>query len=80
MSSDTVIDIGGGWKISGTPIDLRDPRLLAIADTERHFLEAEYDEYAASNASGPAICGSATLILMALLLLQYTLTVIEADV
>ncbi|CAN0896566.1 E3 ubiquitin-protein ligase MARCHF3 [Linum grandiflorum] len=76
---DTVIDIGGGWTISGTPIDLRDPRLLAIAEAERHFLEAEYEEYAASNASGAAFCRSAALILMALLLLRHALTVTEAD-
>ncbi|CAL1370636.1 unnamed protein product [Linum trigynum] len=76
---DTIIDIGGGWTISGTPIDLHDPRLLAIAEAERHFLEAEYDEYAASNASGAAFCRSAALILMALLLLRHALTVTEAD-
>ncbi|CAN1321544.1 E3 ubiquitin-protein ligase MARCHF3 [Linum perenne] len=79
LPEDTIIDIGGGWTISGTPIDLRDPRLLAIADAERHFLEAEYDEYAASNASGAAFCRSAALILMALLLLRHALTVTEAD-
>lgn len=52
----------GGWTISGTPLDLRDPRLLAIAEAERQFLDAEYDEYAASNASGAAFCRSAALI------------------
>lgn len=52
----------GGWAISGTPLDLSDPRILAIAEAERHFLEAEYDEYAASNASGAAFCRSAALI------------------
>lgn len=51
-----------GWTISGTPLDLRDPRVLAMAEAERHFLEAEYDEYAASNASGAAFCRSAALI------------------
>ncbi|CAN1794423.1 E3 ubiquitin-protein ligase MARCHF3 [Linum perenne] len=76
---DAVIDIGGGWTITGTPIDLGDPRLLAIAEAERHFLEAEYDEYAASNASGAAFCRSAALILMALLILRHTLTVTEAN-
>ncbi|CAN1313643.1 hypothetical protein LINPERPRIM_LOCUS29020, partial [Linum perenne] len=69
----------GGWTITGTPIDLGDPRLLAIAEAERHFLEAEYDEYAASNASGAAFCRSAALILMALLILRHTLTVTEAN-
>lgn len=57
----------GGWTISGTPLDLRDPRLLAIAEAERHFLEAEYDEYAASNASGAAFCRSAALIVCLLI-------------
>jgi len=52
----------GGWTISGTQLDLRDPRLLAIAEAERHFLEAEYDDYATSNASGAAFCRSVALI------------------
>jgi hypothetical protein len=76
---ETAIDIGGGWTISGTPLDLRDPRLLAIAEAERQFLEAEYDEYAASNASGAAFCRSAALILMALLLLRHALILIDGD-
>ncbi|KAK6922019.1 Protein of unknown function DUF3675 [Dillenia turbinata] len=69
----------GGWAISGTPLDLHDPRLLAMAEAERHFLEAEYDEYAATNASGAAFCRSAALILMALLLLRHALTVTDGD-
>ncbi|ERM94474.1 hypothetical protein AMTRI_Chr04g190200 [Amborella trichopoda] len=76
---DTTIDISGGWAISGTPLDLHDPRLLAMAAAERHFLEAEYDEYAATNASGAAFCRSAALILMALLLLRHALTITNAD-
>ncbi|PQQ10204.1 uncharacterized protein Pyn_16405 [Prunus yedoensis var. nudiflora] len=74
QSEDTTIDISEGWTISGTPLDLRDPRLLAMAAAERHFLEAEYDEYADTNASGAAFCRSAALILMALLLLRHALT------
>ncbi|RVW25401.1 uncharacterized protein LOC100256824 [Vitis vinifera] len=76
---DTAIDIGGGWTISGTPLDLRDPRLLAMAEAERHFLEAEYDEYTATNATGAAFCRSVALILMALLLLRHALTITDAD-
>ncbi|MBA0711305.1 hypothetical protein Golax_010502, partial [Gossypium laxum] len=79
QTEETAIDIGGGWTISGTPVDLRDPRLLAIAEAERQILEAEYDEYAASNATGAAFCRSAALILMALLLLRHALTVPDAD-
>ncbi|KAE8667640.1 PHD finger protein MALE STERILITY 1-like [Hibiscus syriacus] len=63
QTEETAIDIGGVWTISGSPLDLGDPRLLAIADAERQLLEAEYDEYAASNASGAAFCRSAVLIL-----------------
>ncbi|KAL9225935.1 hypothetical protein vseg_001808 [Gypsophila vaccaria] len=76
---DTAIDIGEGWTISGSPLDMHDPRLLAIAEAERQFLEAEYDDYAASSASGAALCRSAALILMALLLLRHAWTVPDAD-
>jgi len=57
----------GGWTITGTPLDLRDPRILAMAAAQRHFLEAEYDEYAATNASGAAFCRSAALIVSLLI-------------
>ncbi|WOL02693.1 hypothetical protein Cni_G11412 [Canna indica] len=76
---ETIIDISGGWTIRGTPLDLHDPRLLAMAAAQRHFLEAEYDEYAATNASGAAFFRSAALILMALLLLRHALTITNGD-
>ncbi|PKI75465.1 uncharacterized protein LOC116199911 [Punica granatum] len=76
---DATIEIGGGWTISGTPLDLRDPRLLAIAEAERQFLDSEYDEYTNSNANGAAFCRSAALILMALLLLRHALSIPEED-
>ncbi|KAF9592827.1 hypothetical protein IFM89_017792 [Coptis chinensis] len=75
----TAIDISEGWTISGTPLDLHDPRLLAMAAAERHFMEADYDEYEATNASGAAFCRSAALILMALLLLRHALNITNAD-
>lgn len=75
---DTTIDIGEVWTISGASLDLRDPR-LALAEAERHFLETDYDEYAASNASGAAFCRSAALILMGLLLLRHALTIPDDD-
>lgn len=62
----------GGWTISGTPLDLSDPRILAIAEAERTFLEAEYDEYASSNASGAAFCRSAALIVSHKILNPFT--------
>ena len=51
-----------GWAVSETALDLHDPRLLAMAAAERHFLEAEYDEYADASANGTAFCRSAALI------------------
>ncbi|XP_010527904.1 PREDICTED: uncharacterized protein LOC104805161 [Tarenaya hassleriana] len=75
LPEETTIDIGGGWTISG--LDLHDPRLLAIAEAERQFLESEYDDYTASSASGAAFCRSAALILMALLLLRHALSITD---
>ncbi|CAE6075388.1 unnamed protein product [Arabidopsis arenosa] len=66
---ETIIHIGDDWE-NGVPLDLSDPRILAMAAAERHFLEADYDEYSESNSSGAAFCRSAALILMALLLLR----------
>lgn len=51
-----------GWTISGTPLDLHDPRLLAMAAAEQHLLEAEYDEYADTSAGGATFCRSAAII------------------
>ncbi|KAJ8477462.1 hypothetical protein OPV22_021189 [Ensete ventricosum] len=75
---ETTIDINGGWIITGSPLDLHNPRILAMATAQRHLVEAEYDEYA-TNASGAAFCRSAALILMALLLLRHALTITSAD-
>ena len=76
---ETTIDIGGGWHISGTPLDLHDRRILAITEAERQILEAEYDEYNSTNASGASFFRSAALILMALLLLRHAVTVSDTD-
>ncbi|KAG8366345.1 hypothetical protein BUALT_Bualt17G0070200 [Buddleja alternifolia] len=74
-SDETTIDIGGVWQISGTPLDMHDPRLLAIAEAERQLFEADYDDYNGTNSSGAAFCRSAALILMALLLLRHALSI-----
>ncbi|KAF7059080.1 hypothetical protein CFC21_066028 [Triticum aestivum] len=68
---------GGGWTITGTAFDLRDPRILAVA--QNHIMEAEYDDYSATNASTAAFCRSAALVLMALLLLRHALTLTDED-
>ncbi|KAH0460332.1 hypothetical protein IEQ34_010995 [Dendrobium chrysotoxum] len=70
---------GGGWTITGTSIDLRDPRILAVAAAQRRFLEAQYDDDDdATNASGATFCRSAALILMALFLLRHALSMTNA--
>lgn len=72
---ETTINISEDWTITDSRLDLHDPRILAMAAAQRHFLNAEYDEYAATNASGAAFCRLATLILMALLLLRHALNI-----
>ncbi|KAK8930573.1 hypothetical protein KSP39_PZI016553 [Platanthera zijinensis] len=72
---ETTFNIREDWTITDSHLNLRDPRILAMAAAQRHFLDAEYDEYAATNASGAAFCRSATLILMALLLLRHALSI-----
>ncbi|KAM0936419.1 putative E3 ubiquitin-protein ligase MARCH [Dioscorea sansibarensis] len=76
---ETTIDISGGWTITGAPLDLHDPRILAVAAAQRHFLEADYDEYSDTNANGAAFCRSAALVLMALLLLRHALSITNTD-
>ncbi|CAD5188975.1 unnamed protein product [Musa acuminata subsp. malaccensis] len=76
--TDAAIDINGGWIITGSPLDLHDPRILAMAAAQRHLVEDEYDEYA-PNASGAAFFRSAALILIILLLLRHSLTITNAD-
>ncbi|KAJ8563208.1 hypothetical protein K7X08_031660 [Anisodus acutangulus] len=78
QTDDTAIDIRA-WTVGGTQVDLHDPRLLAMAAAERRLLEADYDEYADSSASGAAFCRSAALILMALLLLRHAIGNADED-
>ncbi|GFP87352.1 probable E3 ubiquitin ligase sud1 [Phtheirospermum japonicum] len=73
-SDETIIDIGGVWQISGGPLDMHDPRLVALAEAERQLFEADYDDYN-GNSSGTAFCRSAALILMALLLMRHALSI-----
>ncbi|KAJ7568805.1 hypothetical protein O6H91_01G049300 [Diphasiastrum complanatum] len=55
-------------------LNLRDQQILSMAAAERHMLEAEYNNFSATNASGTTCCRSAALILMALLLLRHALS------
>ncbi|KAF8405978.1 hypothetical protein HHK36_008058 [Tetracentron sinense] len=72
-SPDSNVVHSEGWTISAAPVKLHEPCLLAMAVAECRFLEAEYDKYATTNASGAAFSHSVTLILMALLLLRHAL-------
>ncbi|KAL2559492.1 RING/FYVE/PHD zinc finger superfamily protein [Forsythia ovata] len=78
-TDETTIDIRGVWQISGRPLDVHDPRLLEIAEAERQFFEAEYDDYNSASNGGAAFCRSAALILMALLLLRQALSVPDGE-
>ncbi|KAL0296897.1 UNVERIFIED_CONTAM: hypothetical protein Sradi_6741800 [Sesamum radiatum] len=63
-SDEASVDIGGVWQISGAPLDMHDPRLLAITEAERQLFEADYDDYNGANNSGTAFCRSAALIVV----------------
>ncbi|XP_062182005.1 uncharacterized protein LOC133886269 isoform X2 [Phragmites australis] len=71
---ETTIDISGDLIM-----DLRDPRILAVAAAQHRLLEAEYDGYAGADAGGAAFCRSAALILMALLLLRHALSISDNE-
>jgi hypothetical protein len=74
-SDETSIDVEGVWQLSGTPLDMHDPQLRAIAEAERQMLEVDYDDYNGVHSSGTAFCRSVVLILMALLLLRHAVSI-----
>ncbi|CAI9775234.1 unnamed protein product [Fraxinus pennsylvanica] len=76
---ESAIDIRGVWQISGTPLDVHDPRLLEIAEAECQFFQAEYDDYNSTSNGGAAFCRSVALILMALLLLRQALSLTDGE-
>ncbi|URD97046.1 zinc finger protein [Musa troglodytarum] len=76
-SVESVINISGGWTIRGSHLDLHDPRVMAMATARHRFLEAEYDEQAATNV-GSVACSFVVLLLMALLLLRQALSITDA--
>lgn len=78
-AEEATIEIGTTWTITGGPLDLHNPRLIAIAQVDRPFFEADYDDYAASGARAAAFCRSAILIMMALLFLRHAWIVSNND-
>ncbi|KAK1427204.1 hypothetical protein QVD17_15887 [Tagetes erecta] len=79
QSEDTILDISASWTVHGTPLDLNDPRFLAMAAAERNLLDTDYDGYEDTSVNGASFCRSAALILMALLLLRHALTIGDGD-
>lgn len=75
LSNDVAIDFSDEWS-NNNAIELNDPRLLAMAAAQRHFLDAQYEE---ANSSSAACCRSAALILMALLLLRHAIAMAAAS-
>jgi Protein of unknown function (DUF3675) len=41
----------GMWTITGTPLDLHDPRILAVTTSQNQLLGSDYDDYAANNGT-----------------------------
>lgn len=72
------IDISG-WTVSNTSFDLHDARIFAMAEAERRFLEAEYDDYQSTNGGGSAFLRSVALIVMALLIMRHALALTDPE-
>ncbi|KAF7806196.1 RING/FYVE/PHD zinc finger superfamily protein isoform 3 [Senna tora] len=68
-----------GWTISGTPLDLHDPQILAIAAVERDVLEPQHDDSAHTGGSGIAFYRSITLLIITLLLLRHAASFVNTD-
>lgn len=54
----------GGWIIRGSPLDLHDHQVLAMATAHRHLVEveAEYDGYAANSGSAGFFRSAALIV------------------
>lgn len=70
------VDISG-WTVSNASFDLHDASIFAMAEAERQYSEAEYNDHRSTNANG-FLC-SVVLIVMVLLLMRYTLALTDSD-
>ncbi|KAI5079479.1 hypothetical protein GOP47_0004958 [Adiantum capillus-veneris] len=61
------LDLSDTWDM-----ELRDPRILALAAAQRRLLDADYEEYSTIDTRSAACCRFVVLIFMALLLLRHT--------
>ncbi|KAF3324236.1 uncharacterized protein LOC144573774 isoform X1 [Carex rostrata] len=78
IPDETTIDISGTWTITGTPFDLHDPRILAVATSQNQLLGSDYEDYAA-NSGTTSFFRTAALIFMGLLLLKPALFINDED-
>ncbi|TKY73378.1 E3 ubiquitin ligase SUD1 [Spatholobus suberectus] len=77
---DTSIDISDDWAASSNPLDMHDPRLLAIAAVEHQVPETNHEDYVYTGTGGMTLWHSVGLILMALLLLRHAAPLFNTDV
>ncbi|RWW06641.1 hypothetical protein BHE74_00028710, partial [Ensete ventricosum] len=75
---ETIINVNSSWVITGSRLNLHDPRVLAMTTSRGHLVEAEYDGLA-TDSSGAACFCSAALILMPILLLRHALIITNTD-
>lgn len=65
---------------NGVPLDLNDSHILAMAAAERHFFDADYDEYPDSNnSSGAVFLRSAALIVSPRLCSVYNIFLLKME-
>lgn len=57
-----MVTFSASWTVHGTPLDINDPRFLAMAAAERNLLDTEYDGYEDTSVNGASFCRSAALI------------------
>lgn len=67
------VDLSDTWRM-----ELRDPRILALAAAQRRFMELNYEDVTAVSSGSAVCCRSVALILMALLLLRHATAIAAA--
>ncbi|URE32232.1 Zinc finger C3HC4 type [Musa troglodytarum] len=76
-SDETMINVNS-WVITGSQLNLHDPRVLAMTTSRGHLVEAEYAGLA-TDSGGAACFRPAALILMTILLLRHALIITNYD-
>jgi hypothetical protein len=61
------------WGVLGSnTIELRDPRILALAAAQQHFLESEYNEYSTIHSSSVTTSFRLLALIVSFLLLDFS--------